>query len=69
MKTLVRTKTDIPWLKYPGEGRLYITDETPPREQCGSAFGFVFEGENLLMARILMRGWDLPGGIVDKRIC
>jgi hypothetical protein len=65
MKTLIRTKTDIPWLLKPGEGRLYITDETPPREQCGTAFGFVFEGENVLLAHILPRGWDIPVGVID----
>ncbi len=66
MKTLIRKNSDIPWLLKPGEGRLYISDETPPREQCGTAFGFVFEGENVLMAHILPRGWDIPGGMIER---
>lgn len=66
MKTLIRTNPNISWLPKPGEGRLYITDETPPQEQCGSAFGFVFEGENLLMARLINRSWDIPGGMVER---
>jgi len=65
MKTLIRKNANIPWLIKPNEGRHYITDETPPEMQCGSAFGLVFEGENFLMAHILRRGWDIPGGMID----
>jgi 8-oxo-dGTP diphosphatase len=65
MKTLVRTKTDIPWLPRPHEARLYLTDEAPPPERCGSAFGFVFVGEEVLLTRLRERDWDIPGGVID----
>ena len=65
MKTLVRVRRDIPWLPAPGEGRLYITDELPAREQCGSAFGFVFVGEQVLLTRLHERDWDIPGGAIE----
>src|SRR5262245_52668602 len=65
MKTLIRKNANISWLIKPNEGRHYLTDETPPEAQCGSAFGLIFEGENFLMAHILRRGWDIPGGMID----
>ena len=65
MKTLVRTKSDIPWLPQPHEAHLYLTDEAPPPECCGSAFGFVFVGEEVLLTRLRERDWDIPGGAVD----
>jgi 8-oxo-dGTP diphosphatase len=65
MKTLVRTKTDIPWLPQPHEARLYLTDEPPPSSICGSAFGFVFVGDEVLLTRLRKRDWDIPGGVIE----
>jgi 8-oxo-dGTP diphosphatase len=65
MKTLLRTRTDIPWMGNPHEARLYLTDEAPPPERCGSAFGFVFVGDALLLTRLRERDWDIPGGVID----
>lgn len=66
MKKLVRTLQNIPWVPVPGEGRLYLTDETPPREQCASAFGFVFVEEQILLTRLRQRDWDIPGGVIER---
>jgi 8-oxo-dGTP diphosphatase len=66
MRTLIRTVTDIPWMPQLHEGRLYITDELPARETCGSAFGFVFQGEDVLLTRLYERDWDIPGGVIDS---
>lgn len=65
MKKLIKVDGDIPWVPKPGEGRLYITDELPPREVCGTAFGFVFQDEQILLIRLRYRDWDIPGGIID----
>ncbi len=65
MKTLVSTDRAIPWMPQPSEGRLYITDELPPREQLSTAFAFVFVGEQLLLTRLRDRGWDIPGGRIE----
>jgi 8-oxo-dGTP diphosphatase len=65
MKTLVRTRTDIPWMPNPHEARLYLTDEAPPPSRCGSAFGFVFAGQEVLLTRLRNRDWDIPGGVID----
>jgi len=67
VKELVKTVNNLPWLPRPSEASLYITDELPPKEQCSTAAGFVFNGENILLARLRDRDWDIPGGIIDAR--
>ena len=65
MKRLIKTDNTIEWLPKPGECRLYITDEAPPLEQCTTAFGFVFKGDEILLTRLRDRDWDIPGGFID----
>lgn len=65
MKRLVKTDQAIPWLPKPGVGRLYITDELPPKERCSTAFGFVFVDEQILLTRLWRRGWDIPRGRIE----
>ena len=65
MKRLLKVDSNIPWMPKPGEGRLYISDELPPKEICGTAFGFVFEGDKILLTRLRNRDWDIPGGVID----
>lgn len=67
MKKLIKVDRNIPWVPKPGEGRLYITNELPPREICGTAFGFVFDGDKILLTRLRNRDWDIPGGVIDPR--
>ena len=62
MKKLVGVARDIPWLPKPGEARLYLTDEMPPPETWGTAFGFAFDGDRILLTQLSKRGWDIPGG-------
>ncbi len=64
MKRLVDRQLDVPLLQG-GESRLYLADEAPPTDLCGSAFGFVFEGDRVLQTHLRRRGWDLPGGVID----
>jgi len=65
MKTLIKTDHNIPWVPQPGEGRLYITDELPAREQCSTAFGFIFVAERILLTRLRRRDWDILGGVIE----
>ena len=65
MKRLIKSDRSIYWLPQPGECRLYITDELPPVEQCSTAFGFVFAGDEVLLTRLRDRDWDIPGGFID----
>ncbi len=65
MKTLLRVHDDLPWLSKPNQGRIYLTDELPAPELWGTAFGFVFNADNILLIRLKKRGWDIPGGRID----
>jgi 8-oxo-dGTP pyrophosphatase MutT (NUDIX family) len=65
MKKLIKVQRDISWHPQPGEGRLYITDEIPAVEICSTAFGFVFDGDKVLLTRLRSRDWDIPGGVID----
>jgi 8-oxo-dGTP diphosphatase len=65
MKRLIQINRELSWLPMPGEGRLYITDELPAPELCRTAFGFTFNGDQVLMARLKNRDWDIPGGKID----
>jgi 8-oxo-dGTP pyrophosphatase MutT (NUDIX family) len=64
MKRLVKTERNVAALRG-GEARLYVADEPPPVELCGTAFGFVFEADELLLTRLRRRDWDLPGGVIE----
>ena len=65
MKRLVKSDTTASFLPRPGECRLYITDELPDLVQCSTAFGFVFDGDKVLLTRLRDRDWDIPGGVID----
>jgi ADP-ribose pyrophosphatase YjhB (NUDIX family) len=65
VKQLLRVNADIPWVPKPGEGRLYLTDEAPPAEVASTAFGFAFQGDNVLLTRLHDRDWDIPGGFIE----
>lgn len=65
MRKLIETRRDIPWMPPGAEGRLFVSDEMPPRELCRTAFGFVFEGNKVLLTRLRDRDWDIPGGHLD----
>jgi 8-oxo-dGTP diphosphatase len=65
MKRLVNTDRNITWLPPGGVGHLYVTDRLPLPEQCASAFGFVFSGDQVLLTRLRKRDWDIPGGSIE----
>lgn len=65
MKQLIKTDNTMAWLPKPAESRLYITDELPPQEQWGTAFGFAFDGDKILLTRLRDRDWDIPGGMIE----
>jgi 8-oxo-dGTP diphosphatase len=37
----------------------------PPTELTSAAFGLVFDGDAILLARSVDRGWDVPGGHLE----
>ena len=42
-----------------------LSSWVPPNELTSAAFGLVFEGAAILLARLVERGWDLPGGHLE----
>jgi 8-oxo-dGTP pyrophosphatase MutT (NUDIX family) len=65
MKKLLRITPNIPWMPPNSEGRLYHTDEMPPAEVCRTAFALAFDGDRILLSRLVKRGWDIPGGHIE----
>jgi 8-oxo-dGTP diphosphatase len=65
MKNLLQTNSNIAWMPTNSEARLYHTDEMPPVEICGTAFTFAFIEDRMLLARLVKRGWDIPGGHIE----
>ncbi|MGE5223898.1 MAG: NUDIX hydrolase [Omnitrophica WOR_2 bacterium] len=65
MKNLLKTNSKIPWMPANSEARLYLTDEMPPVDLCGTAFAFAFIEDRMLMTRLVKRGWDIPGGKIE----
>lgn len=53
----------------PGPTRLHLvvslTDEWPPVEQVATAHCFAFDGDRLVLARHVDRGWTIPGGHLE----
>lgn len=53
---------DIAWAPKPNEITQHVTMEQPPENAATSAFVFAFKNEQLLLANVGTRGWDIPGG-------
>ncbi|MFN8541551.1 MAG: NUDIX domain-containing protein [Thermomicrobiales bacterium] len=47
------------------EHRIVASEEPPPAEQVTAAFALAFSGDCLLLADLVRRGLDLPGGHVE----
>lgn len=61
MRTLAVVR-DIFWVPQPNECHLILDDVLPPDEGITSAFALAFSGDRLLLAHLVSRGWDIPGG-------
>lgn len=51
------------WLPHPHNAKIIVNAETKlnPTE-VSSSFIFAFKGEEVLLAQVYSRGWDIPGG-------
>jgi 8-oxo-dGTP diphosphatase len=47
------------------EHRIVLTSESPPFEHVTAAMALAFEGERFLLADLVQRGLDIPGGHVS----
>ncbi|MGM0828963.1 MAG: NUDIX hydrolase [Bacillota bacterium] len=60
------TSTYVNW----GEAKVKLTwnadKQLPPREGITSVHGFCFKDDHLLLVHLNHRGWDFPGGHIEK---
>jgi 8-oxo-dGTP pyrophosphatase MutT (NUDIX family) len=64
---LVATHNDISWLPSGSTVEVWIGDQEPPPELVTASFAFLFADDGMvLMANVLKRGADIPGGHVES---
>ncbi len=64
--TILQTEDDVPWLPHPNTCQLVLADTPPPAALVPAAFAFAFSGDRLLLARLIRRGLEVPGGHVES---
>ncbi|MFN8488984.1 MAG: NUDIX domain-containing protein [Caldilineaceae bacterium] len=63
---IVEIEYDIEFLPKPNEAHAVLDNVLPPIGLITSALGLFFEGDCLLMTHLHSRGWDIPGGHVER---
>jgi 8-oxo-dGTP diphosphatase len=63
---LLRSEQNIAWALQPNESHLLLSPHLPPLALIATAFVFAFYGDQLLMSNLVRRGWDIPGGHIEK---
>lgn len=69
--SLLKNKEEKPsnklsWLEQPHDYKIVLEKEIPDFSCVTSAFAFSFKGEQLLMANVRERGWNVPGGHIER---
>ncbi|MFT7433927.1 MAG: 8-oxo-dGTP diphosphatase [Alphaproteobacteria bacterium] len=52
----------LPWLQHPHKAKQIIGEAPANPGDISASFIFAFKGEEILMAQVYSRGWELPGG-------
>ncbi len=52
----------LPWLQHPHKARQILGEAPTNPSDISASFIFAFKGEEILMAQVYSRGWDIPGG-------
>ena len=60
---LQRFRFEVQGLSY--DSRFVRSGWLPPTELTSAAFGLIFDGDAILLARLVDRGWDVPGGHLE----
>jgi len=63
---IVREDKDVIGLPIPNETRVVITEQMPEQHLITCAFVLAFKGNELLLTNLNDRGWDIPGGHIEK---
>jgi len=56
----------LSWLDMPHSFADEISTDMPDPALTTGAFVFAFKGESILLAQVLERGWDIPGGHIER---
>jgi len=62
---VIHSYQNILWLPQPNKISEVLTAKLPPIQQITTVFGLVMDKNYVLVAH-LYRGWDLPGGHIEK---
>lgn len=63
---IVREHNDVKGLPLPNMTRLVVSDEMPSPNLVTCSFVLAFQGDRLLLAHLNDRGWDIPGGHIER---
>lgn len=60
---MIEANVKFNWLTHPHSAKVFVDAETRINpSEVTSSFIFAFKGEDILLAQVYSRGWDLPGG-------
>lgn len=52
----------LPWLQHPHTAKQIMGEEPSNPSDISASFIFAFKEDEILMAQVYSRGWDIPGG-------
>jgi ADP-ribose pyrophosphatase YjhB (NUDIX family) len=65
MPEVLQTFDNVKWLSTEHTFNLVSTTELPDLPKTQSVFMMAFEDENILLANVHGKGWDIPGGHIE----
>lgn len=66
MSELIETYTDVKWLPENSTLKLYKSQELPELSATKSSFILAFKKDEVMLANVYGRGWDIPGGHIEN---
>src|SRR6266700_2155229 len=65
-KIILYVERNISWLPQPNEGQIVLSTIAPGPEAISTAMVLAFSGDAMLQTRLSDRGWDIPGGHIER---
>ena len=66
MKSLLFAEENVEWLPLKNHVEFYRDTQIPKRDLITSVFVFAFLGDQILFTKHRDRGWDIPGGHIER---
>jgi 8-oxo-dGTP diphosphatase len=66
MKYLLTTEKDVEWLPLKNQVEFYRDTQAPKRDLIVAVFVYAFLGDQILFTKDPNRGWEPPGGHLEK---